>query len=199
MTLLQHQCSLWQSQRSVSSSSWLKPAQPSKTCQRLSSLLLSVATIQQPSQSRLTHSSVGLAKGVVIAFLFLLPTAREAVGKIRRLEGKRRQTARPVYWYQSFCCWSKSSYLTINFDQRELSCCENEKQCQLSHKKSQCLDSDKLFGSERNAWPVKMFLLAQTSKEMSFPTFRENQSTPLAARLLEIPVFVKYCKGCFNS
>lgn len=92
-----------------------------------------MATVQLSLQNRLTCSSVGLAKGVIILFVLLLPTAREAVRKIRRLKRRRRQTARPVCWYQSFCCWSKRSYLTINFDQRELSCCENEKQCQLSH------------------------------------------------------------------
>lgn len=61
-----------------------------------------------------------------------------------------------------------------------------------------CLDFGKLFGSESNAWPVKMFLLAQTSIEMSLLTLRESKNTPWPGQLLEIPVLVNYYKDCFN-
>lgn len=65
-------------------------------------------------------------------FCIFIAHWKGGIRKIRWLEEKRRHTLRPVYWYESLCCWSKRSYLTINFDQRELSCCEKEKQCQLT-------------------------------------------------------------------
>lgn len=93
-------------------------AQPSKT--RYLALLLSVQQHSRP------YSSMGLAQRAV-TLLFLLPTAREAVGQTSRLEARRRQTARPACWHQSCCCWSAGSALPTNFDQRELGCCANEK------------------------------------------------------------------------
>jgi len=175
---------------------------PSKTWQRLFSLLLFVTTVQLPLQNRLTCSSVGLAKGVIILFVFFFSTASEAVRKIRRLEGKRRQTARPVYWYQSFCCQSKRSYLIINFDQRELSCCENEKQCQLSHEICQWEELPGLW----EALSFRKQLLASENvptgpdiKRNVFTDFQRKQERSMAwMTARNTCVMVNCYKGCFN-